>query len=630
MKRIFFLIFLPLVTLLSQSSDSSYSLESFTEDKLIADQEEEDSGITEYLDELISNPVNINTADADQLSVIPFLAPADAVNIISHRNDHGYFFSRAELYSIKELPEEKIKAIMPFIKLEEEFNPGLFSDYKISLRSRFRKKDINDNSRYLWGNYNRIKFDSDNLSAGLLTEKDEGEKSITDLLTGYIKLIDSFSFKTIILGDYIFENGQGLLFWSSYGMPKNADVINSVYKRGRGLKANTGSSEMSFFRGAAFERSLGNVLLSGFWSGTHRDASTDSIKIIKLLKDGYHVSDLELSRKNSVYENFFGGSIKYSTDVFESSLTGFTAGFSKQYHSGSNNVKGFSLSSRFIIDDVLFFGEAARTENSNAVIAGINIMPVKNVEFTSAFRRYEPDYMNLYGFGFGERNGAVKNETGIYSGISLHTAIGSFSCYLDQYSFIAPSENIHNTLSGYDILFYASIPINKRVHLNARYKSEKKDQLLSSQNSRTIQNIGKQNLRADVNYKAVSFSLKTRGEYTYAGSGGSGYLFMNELKHSISKPVAVIFRIIFFRTDSFNSALYTYESGIPGIIENKVLSGEGIRLYTVLKITVKNFPALYIKYGNTIKQELNTSANSSIIIQTEMILLLENDFYTRK
>jgi hypothetical protein len=623
MRSILFLILFIYASVYPQETDSVEYIQSIVEERLHSEESEEDSYLSEYIDELIENPVNINTAGAAGLSTLPFLSSSDIQKILEHRNRYGPFFSKHELYVIKGITENRIRDILPFIKLFElnESNSikEIFLSPKISLRSRFRKSNLDDKTGYTWGNFNRVRIDMNKkITIGLITEKDEGEKQFNDLTTAYVKINELFLINKLIIGDYKIESGQGLLLWGSYGMPKNADVINSAYKKARGILPNSGSSEMSFFRGIAYEHSYKNFILRGFLSGRHRDAVIDSSGIDRLLKDGYHRTNLELSRKNSIYERLIGGILGYSSELFEAALTGISTNFDKDLFNGSNKAGGLSLSTRFIFDDLLFFGEAARMENSNAVLAGFNINPVKSIEFTSVFRRYEPEYLNLYGFGFGERMGATNNETGIYSGISLHTNIGVFSFYLDQYSFLISSEGIHNTLHGHDLLFYAGIPLDKKMTLNIRYKLENKDDLIPSSARYRIGKRLKQSVKGEITYRVNSFSIKSRCEYTSylrEGPAEEGYMFMNEIKYSIFKEAGIILRAAFYTTSSFQSAIYTYETGIPGMLENKVLSGDGFRLYSVIKISPENFPALYIKYSGTIKENLN---NSSIMIQMEM------------
>jgi hypothetical protein len=617
-----FLLVLLSINILPQEIDSVDYMESIFEEIASDTENDEETFLSNYIDELLQNPININSADIRRLMILPVLSSSDAQKIIDHRKKYGPFFSKSELFLIRNIPENKIKIILPFIIIDErhksDYFSELFSDYKINFRSRYRKKDLADNSnKYSWSSYNRIKADlNKKISLCIITEKDEGEKNITDLHAGYVRINDLYPSLSITAGDFYIENGQGLLLWSSYGLPKSAD-INSAYKRGRGIVPKSGSSEVSYFRGTAIEYGYKNFFFKGFYSGIHRDAVTDSAGITKLLKDGYHRTELELSRQNSVFEQSIGGSLSYSAENAETEITVFTTNFSKAYY-GSNSLNGISLSTKFLFEDILVFGEAAAISGTSAILAGITISPVKMIEYTTLFRLYEPDYKNLYGFGFGERYGLTKNERGVFSGITLHTDIAVFSCYLDQYIFFNSAVYNHNTFYGNDILFHAMIPVSKGINMNFRYKIEKKDNLKSSEELRVVEKITKQNIRGDINYTLSRFRLKVRGDYIFLSTKDKGYMFFNEIKYNIIKELSLILRLAVFSTTSFQSAIYLYESGLPGLIENRVLSGEGVRLYTVVKINFKNFPTLYVKYSNLIKSGSDYYFNSSVQVQAEM------------
>jgi hypothetical protein len=606
----------------AQSIDSLDNIQNIIEDKVFSEQEEDAYNIAEYLDELIDNSININTTDAAGLSYIPFLSPNEVEKIIAHRKTYGPFFSKAELYLVKGITENKIRDILQFITLNDNTSTGIFPHYKVSLRSRFKKNDLEDKNNYQWSSYNRFKLDlGSSINAGVLTEKDEGEKIITDLLTGYIRLNNVLYINNIFLGDFFLEQGQGLLFWSSYGMPKNADVISPGYKRGKGFIPNATRNEMAFFRGIAVENEFGNFILRGFYSGRNKDASTDSVNIIRLLKDGYHRTETEINRHNSVSEKTIGGNLIYKTQLFEAGLSGYAARFSKIILPGSYEARGFSLSTRFILDDFLFFGEGALTGNSKAVLIGGSISPGKGIEFITVFRRYEADYLNLYGYGFGEKSGITQNETGIYSGLSVENKFGSFGLYLDQYSFPNPGDNVHNSLNGTDVLFSASVPVNKKTVFNFRYKVENKDDIISYADIKINGKKHKENIRTEIIRKFNSLTLKLRGDYVSIFirdlSNETGYMIMNEIKYTPLKEFSFIFRSAFFSTDSYQTALFIYEGGIPGIMENKGLYGNGFRFYSVLKLTIKNFPVFYLKYSDTIKSGSNITETSSLILQVE-------------
>jgi hypothetical protein len=60
-------------------------------------------------------------------------------------------------------------------------------------------------------------------------------------------------------------------------------------------------------------------------------------------------------------------------------------------------------------------------------------------------------------------------------------------------------------------------------------------------------------------------------------------------------------RIVFFRTDSFNSAIYEYENDLTGVLTNRALFGEGLRWYLIIRYRPMRLFTLSLKYSETYK-----------------------------
>ena len=78
----------------------------------------------------MNNPININTADTNQLTQLPGIAKNLAYRIVNHRERHGYFTHWKELLEVKEFPADALDEIKqrasispPDGILKEEFGP---------------------------------------------------------------------------------------------------------------------------------------------------------------------------------------------------------------------------------------------------------------------------------------------------------------------------------------------------------------------------------------------------------------------------------------------------------------------------------------------------------------------------
>ena len=63
-------------------------------------------------------PININTASADELSVLPWLNKKQAQSIIDYREENGRFRSAEEIINIKGIGENTYRKIALYITAE--------------------------------------------------------------------------------------------------------------------------------------------------------------------------------------------------------------------------------------------------------------------------------------------------------------------------------------------------------------------------------------------------------------------------------------------------------------------------------------------------------------------------------
>lgn len=93
-------------------------------DKLIqliedASEDIEDGQFYEIIEQLTSNPIDLNAATKFDLLKIPFLTTADVNLIISARKKEKGFKSLEELKSIKNLHPDLITIVKPFLTLSQ-------------------------------------------------------------------------------------------------------------------------------------------------------------------------------------------------------------------------------------------------------------------------------------------------------------------------------------------------------------------------------------------------------------------------------------------------------------------------------------------------------------------------------
>ncbi len=638
-------------SIFAQLDSTSIITEDALDNILVEPEEETDNEeIVNIIEDLIRNPIDINTTDVFGLSKLPYMDIQSAQRIIEHRNKFGNFFSPTELFAIRELDIQLIEDILPFIKasrhkddIEQYENISLdsesfFTKSKFSLRNRvtndLQTRDGFESGKYVGTkikSYNRFLYNfENNYQAGFLTEKDPGELSYTDFTSFHLQAKDIGFLKNFVAGDYVLEYGQGLALWSPFGFSKGADAVFPVKKNSRYLRPYTSAAEYRFFRGAAARILIDDFSLTAFYSNSTFDATVDSItgEITSVGQTGFHRFESELSKNGAANSKIIGSVLDYKlAGIINAGVIYYNSSFNRAFESSSiYDLSGDNFNYLSAFYDVNFskinlFGEACFDGTSVASINGIQFFADSDFIFTSAVRSYPRNYNNLYGFGFSERSGKINNELGIYSGLKFKVPFGVINLYYDIFKF--PYRTNENSLSseGNELLFdLVSAPLPK-FETRLRYKYENKEITELINTEEEIVRRLKQIIRTEFVYNITrDLRLKSRIEYNHffikdAGIKEDGFLIFQDLRYVPIKNLNLYSRIIFFQTDSFNSAVYEFENDLLGVMPNLAMYGKGIRWYLILKYKPLQFLSISTKYSETYKPyEVSLSSGDNEIV----------------
>ena len=640
LRRLFFvLILISNNSIFAQLDSTSIITEEVLDNVLIEPDVETDSEeLVEILENLIRNPIDINVVDVFDLSKLPNMDLQSAELIIKHRNKFGHFFSPTELFSIRELDKQLIESILPFIKTSrpkdeiENYetvatdSKSFINNSKLNIRNRV-SNDLQNRDGFRSGkyqgsklkSYNRFLYNYDNTyQAGILVEKDPGELSYSDFTSFHLQIKDVGFVKNFIAGDYVLEFGQGLALWSPFGFSKGADAIFPVKKRARYLRPYTSAAEYRYYRGAAAQLSFDDFSLTTFYSNNTFDATIDPTtgEITSVGQTGFHRFESELSKKAASKSKLIGGVLDYKfLGRMNLGVIYYNASFDNKFESSSiydfngDNLNYVSAYYELNFSKINLFGEASFDGKSVASINGIQFSANQDLIFTTAVRSYPRNYINLYGFGFSEKSGSINNELGIYSGLKWKIPIGVLNLYYDIFKF--PYRTSENSLSseGNELLLdFVTMPVTKfEVRLRYKYEDKEVTELINL-NEQIVRRL-KQIARTEFIYNISKFlRLKTRIEYNHflikdSGLKENGFLVFQDMRYVPLKKINVYGRIIFFQTDSFNSAVYEYENDLLGVMPNLAMYGKGIKWYLIFKYKPLQFLTLSTKYSETYKPD---------------------------
>ncbi len=590
-----------------------------------ATQDKDDSQLYEIFDELLSNPVDINRATVSDLTALPFVSKLNAKRIIKFIKRKKGISSLDELQKIKNLDENILVLLKPFVKIipfkSDRKQPGQKAYLK--LRSRLME-NIQTQKGFLTNKYSgnklkvyqRIKANYNNFGIGFLTEKDAGEKSLTDFASGFLRYKSNGIIKKIIAGDFNFEFGQGLAIWSPYAFSKGTDATNSVIKNARNLIAYSSSDENNFLRGAASTVQFGFFNFSAFYSQKHFDATLFTPEeISNLYLSGYHRTESELKKKNNVSAITYGASVKFNlSDNFDISFLHYKTNFSIPFYKrnifslNGNNFAFTSAAYNFYMNNLLLSGEFSYNGTSVASINNFYFNVNNNLTLTTSIRNYPKNYSNIFSNGFGEKSN-TQNELGFYIGVKLKTGFGLLNAYYDLFKHPLSKNNLQLPTVGNDFLLNYYLKLKSNLAFNFKFKTETKNKEFPSSKYYEIADESKTNYRAELSYKlSKNIYGKNRVEfvkYDFNKTTETGILVFQDVK-IILQRFNLVSRIIFFETDSYNSRIYEFENNIRGVLTNLPMYGNGFKWYVILNFHPFEQLRISARYSETYKPNVKS------------------------
>ena len=625
-------------------------LENITESN--NDASPEDDSYQQESAQLIRNPIDLNTADAARLQSMHELSPLQVENFILYRTHLGKLISIYELQAVPGWDISTIEKIRPYIKV----GPG--EDIFTSLKKRFHHGnhmlllrasqtlepaqgyliDPSSGKSYYTGSPQKIllRFSyhyKDLLQYGVLGEKDAGEsffrgaqKTGFDFYSAHFFVRRLGMIKSLAIGDYTVNMGQGLIQWMSLAFKKGPD-ISLVKREADVLRPYHSSGEINFHRGAGITLFKKRWEVTAFASYRRVDANFatgDSTLIsddhvTSLQTSGYHRTPGEIADKGVQRQLAFGGNISYQFRKLHVGLNAIHYQFKyplvkqpepyNMYALSGRSFGNFSTDYSFTYRNLHFFGEAAFTENKYpAFLNGLLISVAPKADMSLVYRDISKKYQSLYSDAFTE-NSSPTNEKGLYAGLSLRPAPGwRADAYADLYRFPWLKYRVDEPGAGADYMLQLTYKPNKVLEIYTRYRSDKKG-INYNPDGHQLNPVVPQprrDWRVQVSYQFNSaITGRSRAEVVWFDPRGraveSGFLlYADLLYHPVLKRYSGNMRLQYFETDGYNSRLYAYEDDVLYNNSIPVFYQKGYRYYININYDINKRLSVWAKYSQSV------------------------------
>ena len=577
-----------------------------------------------------NNPIYIRYSSISDLEDIP------GINQITARKIHDFIQKHKSNQNLnhKMLNDSLNLSVNEFLLLlhctKTEINKSLENYHKISIRARnqhqFQTTKGYSDSAFLGDKfdfYQRIRYQSKNISASFLTDKSSGERFINDFMSGGISYQND-NLK-LIVGDFTSSIGMGTLLWRQFGASKSSEVFYPVTQTGRGANLYTSALEFNYFRGIAANYKINSQFeISSGLSNINRASTIDNSNnyISSIYNAGYFRTETEISKRNNLnesmgYFNFNLNDSNYSIGALIQYLN-----YDKEINGESSAlIKGngglfSSLFYKYFSDRISTMAEFTMDNKQNIALKSFIAYEFEKFKIVMHPRYFSKDFRSMFGFNFGEFS-YPSNEFGIYTGIQYKlTTQSQFSFYFDKFSSIGRTYTVPFIVSGSDLFAEYKLRNSSNDIYLFRLKYESKTQAISDQyKNRISYPETKFSIRLDLqNNISENLTIRQRVDAIYTDfdnlkSSETGISCFFEFNYQLNKYLFFGARIGYYSTDSFDSALWQYEYSIPGMMTSNANYGDGTRTYFHISIMPIDEITIRAKYTKTQKQ--NTATLSS-------------------
>ena len=635
-------------------SDIEQQLENLAEQQ---DAEPEDDSFLQTLVQLRKNKINLNSIDENGWKELRLLSALQINSFLKYRQLLGPFISMYELQAVPGWDISTIRKLLPYIfvgntlplsaNLRERVAGG---DHSIIIRMQqtveksngFTRAD-SEAIRYPGSEqriFFRYKYNFRNLlQFGITGDKDAGEqffkgsqKQGFDFYSVHLFARKMGIVKSLAIGDFTVNLGQGLIQWQSLAFKKSAD-ITAIKRQADVLRPYNSAGEYNFMRGAGLTIGIKNFDFTAFAS-THRlDASinSDTIQtnddfISSILNSGYHRTATEVAKKNAMTQTAVGGNFSFTKNNLHIGFNAvgfkFSIPINRQLYPynlfaiAGSSWSNYSFDYGYTYRNFHFFGEGAMDRNNaKALVAGALASLDPKVDASFVYRSISYKYQSLYGNAFTEGT-FPSNENGFFTGICVKPASSiKIDVYADVFSFPWLRYRVDKPTKGSEYLLQASYQPNKQLQLYTRFKSEKKPSNVSGTDLpfRPVVYMPKYNWRTNVSYTfSRRFSLFQRAEVVWfdpkekAGKQQGFLLFVEGKFKANHLPLSTSGRLQYFETDGFDSRLYAFESDVLYSYSIPVFIGKGLRYYLNLNYDFSKKITAWFRWAQTIYANRNS------------------------
>lgn len=588
--------------------------------------------------QLLSSPLDLNRATPQQLQSLFLLTDQQIAALIRHREEQGPFVAIYEIQTIPGFTMELIERLALFVRVGNgERTKGFLerpAGYWISRWGRTLEKRqgflATDPASRFSGSpdriYQRVKLQQGNLyTAGITAEKDAGE-AVTftssqtgfDFMSGYVQINNLGPMKSLTVGDFQAQFGQGLLLGGGFGLGKGGETILTARRSTLGFLPYSSVLESGFFRGVGGTVEVArNLSLHGLLSSNKRDGRLSGdgpdVTVSSLPLAGLHRTPSEQAVRRTIGEWDRAAVLQYHRNQLEAGViwhhTRFSAAIARNpnlynqfaFRGISHENTGAFLSYQY--KNFSLFAEHGYTiGRGHGTVGGMLGNLTSRLSIAMHVRNFQKNFTSFFSNAFSEST-TPQNEQGIYWGLKYQAGKRlSLQGFVDQFRFPWIRYRAYAPGTGQEILGRISWTPSRTTGIFLQYRQEQKDR-----NTKTADPIyqvssgRKQNFWLNADYGEGPLRFKSRfqwSSYSILQHRTQGMLLLQDIAYK-TRRVTLTMRYALFDTEDAENRQYTYERDVWLAFSLPALSGRGIRQYAMLQYELSQSCTLWLRWSST-------------------------------
>ena len=587
--------------------------------------------------------LNINTADSEAMGKLHLLSVHQIQSLLRYKQSFGRLIDVHELQSVPFWDSATITRILPFIVMTSDLDiihtikQGSYNSRSNCIIRSVKKMPTKDSiySDFLSGSPMSLSIKYKNmfgsaLQFGFVADKDPGEqlfkgtqKKGFDFYSFHLFLKNKGVLKSLALGDFTVNIGQGLICWQSMAFRKTASML-VLKKQSPVIKPYCSFAENNFERGAGISLQKNKSSATIFFSKRKLDAHLfwDSTRLsatgfTSIQTTGLHRTIAEIEQKNNLSLSRIGASFSQQFGHGKISVNGMSSYFNIPkikddqplfyYSFAGNRIQNYGVDFSFSKNNKYVFGEIASSgRGSHAQLLGMLVSIAPKIDFGFLYRNISKKYWSL-GANAVTENQDPMNEKGILMQLLVKLDDHShFLAYADHYQFPWLTYAVNSPSFGKD---YSVLFNNKRklfefqTRIRFRQNLEKENQSQEIIKPTRIEN--ELALRCQIKIQlSTDIRIQNRVELRIlkilANPTKQGILFSSALNyHKSLSPVSLNFHIVFFETEDFATRIYHYDNDLRYSSSIKGLYGKGYYLSSDIRINICKSIETELKYDIT-------------------------------